>query len=390
MDAPIYLDHHATTPLDPRVLEAMMPYLTSRFGNAASRTHSYGWEAEHAIDVSRERLAAAVGASPRDIVFTSGATEANNLALFGIARGTPGAVAAPVTEHKAILDVLTALESEGTRVHRLEVEPDGLVSRRAVTEALGAGLALLSVMHANNEIGVIQPISALASEAHAAGALFHTDAAQSLGKLPLHAEEMGLDLVSLSAHKVYGPKGIGALVVRRSARQRIRPLQYGGGHEGGLRSGTLPVALIVGFAEAVALAVAEREAEATRLATLRDHLYARLVTTLPAVVLNGHPVHRLPGNLNISIDFVEADALLTMMPGVALSTGSACTSESDEPSYVLVAIGRRGTEARTALRFGLGRDTTRAEVDEAADAVVAAVQRLRSLSPRWAERRPDA
>ncbi len=388
---PIYLDHHATTPLDPRVLEAMLPYFTDRFGNAASKSHVYGWEAADAVEAARESLASAIGASPKEIVFTSGATEADNLALKGVAAaaserlgGLAGChIVTVVTEHKAVLDTAASLERQGVRVTRLAVDGEGLVTVAQVAEALRPDTVLVSVMHANNEIGVVQPIRAIAALCRARGVTYHTDAAQSFGRLPLHLHDDALDLVSLSAHKLYGPKGVGALVVRRAPDVRLLAEMDGGGHERGYRSGTLPVPLIVGFARAAELMLAEREAEAQRQATLRDRLLAGLLARVPQVRVNGSLSHRLPNNLNVSFACVEGEALLMGLDGLAVSSGSACLSQSLEPSYVLDAIGVPRALSFSALRFGLGRGTTDADIDLALERTVATVERLRALSPLW-------
>lgn len=387
---PIYLDHHATTPVDPRVLEVMLPYFTRVFGNAASHTHAFGWRAEAAVDEAREVLATLLDVAPSDVVFTSGATEANNLALTGVmtALREPGHLVTVVTEHKAVLDTAAALERDGHAVTVLPVDGEGRVSPEAVLAALRPDTRLVSIMHGNNEIGTVQPIAALAALCQERGVLLHTDAAQTVGKLRLTAASLGADLISFSGHKLYGPKGVGVLVVRPEIRHRIRAIQHGGGHEWGLRSGTLPVPLIVGIAEAVRLAVSDLSDEHERLSRLRDRLWAG-IADLPEIYLNGPPPgpERLPHNLNVSVGYVEPDAMIMAMPELAVSTGSACTSDSQEPSYVLSAIGRRGMLAKAALRFGLGRGTTDAHIDTAIASVRAAVERLRAMSPLWADRR---
>ena len=390
---PIYLDHHATTPCDARVVDAMLPYFREEFGNAASRTHAFGWRAAEAVERARAEVAALVGADARDVVFTSGATEANNLALIGGARALRRARGSSVShvitvasEHRAVLDPVAALEREGFRATLLPVASDGRVDPERLRSALAQPSLLVSVMHANNEIGVVQPIETLARLASAAGAAFHCDAAQSAGSLALDVTQLGVDFLSLSAHKLYGPKGIGALVVRRRApHARLEPILHGGGHERGLRSGTLPVALCVGFGRAAELARASRDADARRLAQLRDRLWARLSEELPAIELNGSREHRLPGNLNVSFLGAEGEALLAALPELALSTGSACTSAKREPSHVLRALGASEARALSALRFGIGRSNTEAEVDRAAELVIAATRRLRALSPVWEE-----
>jgi cysteine desulfurase len=368
---PIYLDHHATTPVDPRVLAAMEPYFREEFGNASSATHIYGWRAEAAVEQAREEIAAAIGAAdPRDIVFTSGTTESDNLALAGIARAQRGRRDHLVTcaiEHPAVLDTARALaEHDGCTVTELSVGEGGLVDPELVRAAIGARTALVSIAAANSEIGTLQPIAEIAALCREAGVPFHSDAAQAVGKVPIDVRRDGIDLLSFCAHKLYGPKGIGALYVRRGGRPplALAPLLHGGGHERGLRSGTLPVPLVVGFARAVALCLADREAEAARLSRLRDRLLAGLHAALPGqVLLNGDPVRRLPGNLNVSFADARSDALLSALHDVALSAGSACASARGEPSHVLRALGLPPARIRGALRFGLGRGTTEAEID---------------------------
>ena len=377
-----YLDHHATTPLDERVLEAMLPYLQDVFGNAASRTHAFGWAAEAAVDLAREELAEALGvADPSEIVFTSGATESNNLAILGLAdaeelagRG-PGHVLTVATEHRAVLDPCRALLRRGWRVTELSVDGDGRVSVEALTAAFEDDTRLVSVMAANNEIGVLQPVAEIAALCRERGVPFHTDAAQAAGRIALSIDRDGLDLVSVSGHKLYGPKGVGLLRVRRRGRPRFRlePRQYGGGHEGGLRSGTLPVASIVGLARALSLCEAEREEEAVRLTGRRESQWARLEAGLPGQVRrNGHPTERLPGNLNVSIEGVDGERLLADLGGLAVSSGSACSSASPEPSHVLLALGHDPPLAHASLRFGLGRGNTPEDVALAAERVISA------------------
>ena len=382
----IYLDNHSTTPMDPRVFEAMRPYFCERFGNAASRTHAWGWEAEEAVERARDQVARGIGASPKEIVFTSGATEADNLAIKGVAaayRERGRHLVTVVTEHKAVLDPCTSLEREGWSITRLGVGEDGVVTPAALEAALRPDTVLVSVMHANNEVGVVAPIAALAALCRARGVLFHTDAAQSVGRIPFDVDALGVDLASLSAHKLYGPKGIGALYVRRKPRVRLVPLLDGGGHERGMRSGTLPVPLIVAFGAAVELAVAERDVEATRLLALRERLLSGLTQRVPFLRLNGHPTERLPGNLNVSVAYVEGESLMMGLDDIAVSSGSACTSESLEPSYVLKALGLRDDLAHSAIRFGIGRFNTESEIDAAIEKVAQVVGRLRELSPLW-------
>ena len=387
---PIYLDHNATTPCDASVVAAMIPYFSEEFGNAASRTHAYGWRAEAAVERAREQIGALVAADAREIVFTSGATEANNLALLGGARalrresgGKRDHVVSCRAEHRAVLDPCGALEREGFRVTLLGVDRDGFVDPERLREALDARTALVSIMHANNEIGVIQPIAALAAIAAESGASFHCDAAQSAGALEVDVTRLGVDFLSLSAHKLYGPKGIGALVVRRAKRARLEPILHGGGHERGLRSGTLPVPLCVGFGAAAELARVSRAADAERHTRLRERLLARLSAELPGLVLNGHESARLPGNLNVSFLGVEGEALLAALPELALSAGSACTSAKREPSHVLRALHADKARALSALRFGIGRGNDAAQIDAAAELVITQVRRLRALSPVW-------
>lgn len=379
---PIYLDHHATTPLDPRVLDAMLPWFTDDFGNAASRTHSYGWRAEAAVDDARERIASAIGAASREIVFTSGATESNNLALLGAAEATARRSAhfvTLVTEHSSVLDPLRHLESQGHAVTWLDVDHDGLVDVAQIEAAIRDDTLLVSVMAANNEIGVLQPIGEIGAICRARGVLFHSDAAQAAGRIDLDVDRESIDLLSISAHKLYGPKGVGALFVRaRRPRARIAPRQFGGGHERGLRPGTLPVPLIVGMARALELCIEERDAENVRLSALRDRLRERISGALDGVRVNGHAERRLAANLNLAFEGVDGAKLLLALGGVAVSSGSACSSAKPEPSHVLVAIGVPEPQTRASLRFGLGRGTRVEDVDRAADLVIEAVRKQRS------------
>jgi cysteine desulfurase len=369
------------------VLEAMLPLLREDFGNAASHAHVYGWRAEAALEMAREELAAALGvADPAGIVFTSGATESNNLALKGVVEALAGRrdhVVSVATEHSAILDPCRHLAGRGVRLTLLPVDGSGLVDPAAVAAALTDRTALVSVMAANNEIGVLQPLAEIGRLCRERGVLFHSDAAQAFGKVPLEPEALGVDLLSLSAHKLHGPKGVGALWVRRGRpRVPLVPQLHGGGHERGLRSGTVPVPLAVGFGRAARLAAEERETEAVRLRGLRDRLWARLRDALPGVHLNGHPERRLPGNLHVSFEGVAADPLLAELPGLALSTGSACTSARPEPSHVLRALGLPDERVRGGVRIGLGRFTSEAEIESAGEQLVTAVLRLRSAPPR--------
>jgi cysteine desulfurase len=384
---PVYLDHHATTPTDPRVVAAMLPYFGEDFGNPASHTHAFGWRAEAAVEAARETLARSIGArSASEIIFTSGATESNNLALKGLLRGARERrdhVITVATEHRAVLDACRALEGEGFSLSVVAVGPDGRVDPYDVARAIGPRTALVSVMAANNEIGTLQPLAEIGRICREHGVPLHSDGAQAIGKIPLDVEDAQLDLLSFCAHKLYGPKGVGALYVRaRRPRLRLEPLLHGGGHERGLRSGTLPVPLVVGFAKAAELAVAEREAEASRVGALRDRLWLRLHSELEGIHRNGAPDHCLPGNLNVSFSGAEATRLMVALPEIAVSSGSACTSATPEPSHVLAALGLRPELVNSALRFGLGRETTVQEIDFAAERVIQEVRRLRSEGHR--------
>lgn len=382
----VYLDYQATTPLDPRVLDAMMPYFTEKFGNPHSRNHPYGWEAEEAVEKAREQVAELIHADPREIVFTSGATESNNLAIAGVARfykDRKNHIVTAVTEHKCVLDTSRHLEQEGFEVTYLPVKSDGLIDLEALNQAITAKTALVSIMGVNNEIGVIQPLAEIGAVCRAARVLFHTDCAQAFGKIPLDVEAMKIDLMSISGHKIYGPKGVGALYVRRKPRVRLVPLIHGGGQERGMRSGTLPTPLCVGLGEAAAIAKREMAAEAERLTGLRDRFYRKITERLPEVYLNGDLGHRIPGNLNLSFAYVEGEGLMMGIKDLSVSSGSACTSASLEPSYVLRALGVTEDLAHTSLRIGFGRFTTETEVEYAADRIVEAVQKLRDLSPLW-------
>jgi len=377
----IYLDYQATTPTDPRVVAAMTPYFSERFGNPHSRTHPYGWDAEDAVERARAQVAAIIGAEPREIVFTSGATESNNLAIKGAARfprarGKDHVVTA-ATEHKCVLESCRDLEAEGFRVTVLPVRPDGLIDTETVAAALDDGTVLVSIMAANNEIGVLQPLAEIGQACRERGVLFHTDAAQAVGKIALDIEAMKIDLLSISSHKLYGPMGMGALYVRRKPRTRLTPLFSGGGQERGLRSGTLPTPLCVGFGMACEIAAADMAAEGQHLRALRQRLYKGLLARIDGVTLNGDPEQRLPGNLNLNFAGIAAEDLMTEAKSVALSTGSACTSASLEPSYVLRALGVPDDLAHGSIRFGLGRFTTEAEIDTVIDRVAAAVEKLR-------------
>ena len=386
LNLPVYFDYHATTPVDPRVFEAMRPYFTEHFGNAASRSHVFGLRAEAAVGAARELVAAALGASAREIVFTSGATESNNLALLGAARAYRAKgdhVVTSAIEHRAVLDPCRQLEAEGFRVTYLPPDRFGFTSAAAVAAALEEKTILVSVMAANNEIGTRNPVAEIGRLCKEKGILFHTDAVQAFGKVPFDVHDAGADLVSVTAHKLCGPKGAGALYVRAvGPRVTLSPIVFGGGHEKGLRSGTLDVPGIVGFGAAVRLATEGRETEAARVAALRDRLEARLLE-LPEVFRNGHAVERLPGNLNLRFAGVASDALMMDVRDVAVSSGSACTSATAEPSHVLRGIGLSRQEANESIRFGLGRFTTEEEVDFAAERVASAVRALREKSPAW-------
>lgn len=385
---PIYMDYHATTPLDPRVLEAMLPYFTETFGNAASRTHRFGWTAEAAVEDARETIAQFIGAdSGKEIVFTSGATESDNLAIKGVAeyyKSRGNHIITTVIEHKAVLDSCKRLEKEGFEITYLPVDTKGMVDPEAVRAAITDKTILVSVMLANNEVGTIQPIREIGAITREKGVLFHCDAVQGLGKTPFDVKAMNVDLASLTAHKLYGPKGVGALYIRRSRpRVRLAAQMDGGGHERGNRSGTLNVPGIVGFAKACRIMQEEGAEEAKRLQALRDRLHDRIRAGLDLVTLNGHPEHRLVGNLNLSFSFVEGEGLMMAIKDVAVSSGSACTSASLEPSYVLRAMGLDEELAHSSIRFGIGRFTTEAEVDYVADLVVAKVNKLREMSPLY-------
>ena len=389
MQGPIYMDNQATTPLDARVLEAMLPYLREKFGNAASRNHPFGWAAEEAVDRGREQIAKLIGAKSKEILFTSGATESDNLAIKGVVefyRDQGSHVITGVTEHKAVLDTCKALERAGkAQVTYLPVDRYGRVDPDAVRHAISDKTILISLMYANNEIGTLHPIREIGKIAKEKGILFHCDATQGVGKVPVDVEHDGIDLLSLSGHKIYGPKGCGALYVRsKGPRVRLTPQMDGGGHERGMRSGTLNVPGIVGLGQACELCGQEMESEAARLIALRTRLYAGLSSRLEEVYLNGHPTQRLPGNLNLSFSYVEGESfLMGLNQDIALSSGSACTSATLEPSYVLKALGVGEELAHTSIRFGLGRFNTEEEVDYVIGRVVEVTQRLRELSPLY-------
>ena len=387
MKTPIYMDYHATTPVDPRVLDAMLPYFQEKFGNAASRNHSFGWDAEQAVEKGRRQIAELIGATPKEIVFTSGATESNNLAIKGAAemyaeRGNH--IITVATEHKAVLDTCKRLAKHGLNITFLPVQRAGLLDLAALRAAITDQTILISVMHANNEIGVLQPVRESGRLARERGVLFHTDATQSVGKVPVNVNDDNIDLLSLSGHKIYGPKGIGALYVRRkNPRVQLTAQMDGGGHERGMRSGTLNVPGIVGLGEACAICQLEMAGESTRLAGLRDRLKDRLFAELDEIYINGSMSSRLPNNLNVSFAYVEGESLLMGIHDVAVSSGSACTSATLEPSYVLRALGVSEDLAHTSIRFGLGRFNTQEEVDYVAGRVIDVVGKLRELSPLY-------
>src|SRR3954466_1105849 len=384
---PVYMDNHATTPVDPRVLNEMLPYFKELFGNSASRNHSFGWAAEAAVEQARERIAKLVGATTKEIVFTSGATESDNLAIKGVAemyREKGNHIITAVTEHKAVLDTCKRLEKYGYRVTYLPVQKDGLIDLDDLKRAMDDKTILVTIMAANNEIGVLQPVADIGKLCRERGVIFHTDATQAVGKVPVDVNKQNIDLMSISAHKMYGPKGVGALYVRRkNPRVQISAIIDGGGHERGMRSGTLNVPGIVGLGKACAIAQEDMAQESCRLAGLRNRLKDRIMNRLDETYINGTMEHRLPGNLNISFAYVEGESLLMGINDVAVSSGSACTSATLEPSYVLKALGTGDDLAHSSIRFGLGRFNTEAEVDYVADKLVEVVTRLRELSPLY-------
>ncbi len=385
-DQPIYLDYQATTPMDPRVLEAMMPYFTHKFGNSGSRSHAYGWEAEEGTEKARAQVAKLIGADEKEVIFTSGATESNNLAIRGVAefyKDRKNHIITTVTEHKCVLDTCRHLEQQGFDVTYLPVRQDGLLDLDVLRAAITDKTVLVSVMAVNNEIGVIQPLAEIGKICRERKVFFHTDAAQAAGKIPLDVEALNIDLMSISGHKIYGPKGIGALYVRRKPRVRLVPMIVGGGQERGFRSGTLPTPLCVGLGEAAEICMKEMDDEAKRLKKLQDRMLNGLRAKLTDIVVNGDLEHRIPGNLNISFAYVEGESLMMGIKNLAVSSGSACTSASLEPSYVLRALGVEEEMAHTSLRIGLGRFTTEHEVDTAVDELVRHVNKLREMSPLW-------
>ena len=385
MKFPIYLDYSATTPMDPRVVDAMMPFLTEKFGNPASRSHQYGWDAEAAVENARAEVAALVHADPKEIVWTSGATEANNLAIKGAAnfyQGKGKHLITLKTEHKAVLDTMRELERQGFEVTYLDVLPNGLVDMAALEAALRPDTILVSIMAVNNEIGVVQPIAEIGELLRSKGILFHVDAAQATGKIDIDLSTLKVDLMSFSAHKTYGPKGIGALYVRRKPRVRLEAQMHGGGHERGMRSGTLATFLIVGMGEAFRLARVEMQEENKRITALRDRLLKGF-SDMPEIYVNGDLVHRVPHNLNVSFAYVEGESLIMAVRDIAVSSGSACTSASLEPSYVLRALGLTDELAHSSIRFSIGRFTTEEEIDYTVDLLHKQIGRLREMSPLW-------
>lgn len=388
MKFPIYLDNHSTTPMDPRVLESMLPYFTEKFGNSASRNHAFGWEAEEGVENARKQIAKLIHADAKEIVFTSGATESDNLALKGVAEmyhEKGDHIITSSTEHRAVLDTAKALEAKrGVKVTYLPVDKFGMVNPENVRNVITDKTILISIMFANNEIGTINQVKEIGKIAKEKGILFHCDATQGVGKVPIDVQDMGIDLMSFSAHKIYGPKGIGALYVRKkNPRVRIAAQLDGGGHERGMRSGTLPVPLIVGFGKACELCEQEMAADGARLSVMRDRLHANITNALEEVYLNGHPTQRLPHNLNISFAYVEGESLLMGCKEIALSSGSACTSATLEPSYVLRALGVGSDLAHSSIRFGLGRFTLDEEVDYAGKRIIEVVTKLREMSPLY-------
>jgi cysteine desulfurase len=381
------MDYNATTPVDPQALEAMLPYFKDRFGNAASRSHSFGWQAEEAVETARGQIAGALGASPKEIVWTSGATESNNIAIKGVAamysdKGRH--IITQETEHKAVIDPCKYLGQHGCQVTFLKTDEYGTIHPEQIREAITDQTILVSIMHGNNEIGTLQPIKEIGRLCKEKGVLFHTDACQTFAKLPIDVEEMGIDLLSCSGHKIYGPKGVGALYVRRkNPRVRCEPIIHGGGHERGMRSGTLNVPAIVGMGKAAELCVQHQAEEIKRISALRDRLRAGLFGRLDEIYLNGHPTQRIPNNLNVSFLYVEGESLMMGVNDIAVSSGSACTSASLEPSYVLKALGVGDDLAHSSIRFSLGRFTTEEEVDYAVERVCTAVEKLRAMSPLY-------
>ena len=383
---PVYMDYQGTTPMDPRVFEEMKPYFLEKFGNPHSRGHKYGWEAEAACEKAREQVADLIGANPKEIIFTSGATESNNMALKGIAKfygAKKNHIITCTTEHKCVIDTCRNLEREGMEVTYLPVDNEGIIDLEQLKAAITDKTAVVSIMAVNNEIGVIQPIKEIGAICRERGVFFHTDAAQSFGKIPMNVEEMNIDLMSISGHKIYGPKGVGAIYVRRRPRVRLTPLINGGGQERGFRSGTLPTPLVVGLGKAAEIARLEMAEESERIGKLYDKLYTSLVSNIKDVFLNGHAEKRIKTNLNLSFAYIEGESMIMAIKELAVSSGSACTSASLEPSYVLRAIGVGEDLAHTSIRFGIGRFTTEEEVDFAIEKVTGAIDKLREMSPLW-------
>lgn len=386
VNLPIYMDYQATTPTDPRVVEEMLPYFTSKFGNPHSRSHSFGWEAEKAIEVARAEIAKLINAESREIIFTSGATESNNMAIKGIAEfygNKKNHIITVNTEHKCVLDACRHLEQDGFKVSYLPVKSDGIIDLEVLKNTITDQTVLVSVMAVNNEIGVIQPLKEIGAICRAHGVFFHSDIAQGFGKIPIDVNESNIDLASISAHKIYGPKGVGALYVRRKPRVRLTPLINGGGQERGLRSGTLPTPLIVGFGKAASIALDEMDKDFKHVQELFDYFLGTITAQIPEVHLNGSRIMRYPGNLNLSFAYVEGESMILAIKDIAVSSGSACTSSSLEPSYVLRALGVDVEMAHTSIRFGMGRFTTKAEVDYAIELIISKISRLRELSPLW-------
>lgn len=383
---PIFMDYQSTTPVDPRVMEAMIPYFTQKFGNPHSRSHAYGWEAEEACEIAREQVAKLIGADPKEIVFTSGATEANNIALKGVGyfyKEKKNHIITVATEHKCVLDSARHLELEGFDVTYLPVQKNGLIDLDVLRAAITDKTLMISIMAVNNEIGVIQPLAEIGKIAREKGVFFHTDAAQAFGKIPLDVEAMNIDLMSISGHKIYGPKGVGALFVRRRPRVRIDAIFSGGGQERGMRSGTLPTPLVVGLGEAARIAGLEMKTDAERIRFLSDKFLRAVMENVPDVFMNGDREQRYPGCINLSFAYIEGESMIMSIKRLAVSSGSACTSSSLEPSYVLRAIGVGEDLAHTSIRFGIGRFTTEAEVDEAIRIVTGSIEKLRAMSPLW-------
>jgi len=383
---PIFMDYQSTTPCDPRVVQAMIPYFTEKFGNPHSRSHAFGWEAEAAGELAREQVARLINADAKEIIFTSGATEANNIALKSVGafyKDKKNHIITVVTEHKCVLDSARHMEQQGFEVTYLPVQTNGLIDLEQLKAAIRPTTLLVSVMAVNNEIGVIQPLAEIGQITRAAGVLLHTDAAQAFGKIPLDVEAMNIDLMSISAHKIYGPKGVGALYVRRRPRVRLEALFSGGGQERGMRSGTLPTPLVVGFGEAARIAKEEMQEEAARVRYLSEKFLKAVMDDVPDVFMNGDREQRWPGCINLSFAYIEGESMIMAIKNLAVSSGSACTSASLEPSYVLRSIGLNEELAHTSIRFGIGRFTTEAEVDEAIRIVSGSIEKLRAMSPLW-------